>query len=221
MDRIRLLYECTGRSAWSSHLDTMRTLQRALHRAAVPVRYSEGFNPHALISILLPLPVGTESLCQLADVRLRENVDLTALPRALSDVMPEGLRALDCYEGGAKPGELKWLRVRGVWEYGEGDAAAAAEALAGRFRSGPVQVTRRTKRGEGTLVLSDCVHELAFAPVPGSDALTVEAVVSAADPVVNPAWIADAVAQNWPELRPEGTKFCRLELYREDMSVFC
>ena len=218
MDRIRLLYECTGRSAWSSHLDTMRTLQRALHRASVPVRYSEGFNPHALISVLLPLSVGTESLCQLADVRLRGDVDLAALPGTLNAVLPEGLRVQRCYENGAKPGELKWLRVKGTWEYGGGDMAAAAEALAGRFRDTPVQVTRRTKRREGTLVLSDHLRDLTFSP--RTDSVAVEAVISAAEPVINPEWIADAVAQNWPELRPEGTRFCRQELYREDMSVF-
>lgn len=87
----------------------------------MPVRYSEGFNPHALISILLPLSVGTESLCQLADVRLRGDVDLAALPGTLNAVLPEGLRVQRCYENGAKPGELKWLRVKGTWEYGGGD----------------------------------------------------------------------------------------------------
>lgn len=96
--------------------------------------------------------------------------------------------------------------------------AAAAEALAGRFRDTPVQVTRRTKRGEGTLVLSDHLRDLTFSP--RTDSVAVEAVISAAEPVINPEWIADAVAQNWPELRPEGTRFCRQELYREDMSVF-
>ena len=43
----------------------MRVVQRVFLRAGVPLRYSEGFNPHALISICLPLPVGTASLCEL------------------------------------------------------------------------------------------------------------------------------------------------------------
>ena len=97
MDRIRLVYSQTGRAVWMSHLDAMRTLQRATNRAGVPIRYSEGFNPHALISILMPLSVGTESLCQMADIRVREDVDLSSLPARLTAVMPEGIRALEAY----------------------------------------------------------------------------------------------------------------------------
>ena len=58
MDKIRLSYTQTGRAIWISHLDMMRMLQRAMNRADIPIRYSEGFNPHAQISILLPLSVG-------------------------------------------------------------------------------------------------------------------------------------------------------------------
>ena len=129
MDKVRLVYEQTGRARWISHLDAMRTLQRVLLRAQVPIKYSEGFNPHALISILMPLSVGTESLCQIADIRLREDVDLAALPERLTAVSPEGLRFTGAYENGDKPAELKWLEVRGLWEYDEADPAKTAEAL--------------------------------------------------------------------------------------------
>ena len=33
MDKLRLVYEQTGRARWISHLDAMRTLQRGLLRA--------------------------------------------------------------------------------------------------------------------------------------------------------------------------------------------
>ena len=88
MDKIRLVYSQTGRAVWMSHLDTMRTLQRVIHRADVPIRYSEGFNPHALLSILMPLSVGTASLCQIADIRVKEDVDLPTLPERLTSPLP-------------------------------------------------------------------------------------------------------------------------------------
>ena len=69
MDKLRLKYSQTGRIVWASHLDVMRTLQRGLNRAGVPIKYSEGFNPHALISIVMPLPVGQASHCQLVDIQ--------------------------------------------------------------------------------------------------------------------------------------------------------
>ena len=44
MDKLRLVYEQTRRAIWMSHLDTMRTLQRAIKRAGIPIRYSEGLS---------------------------------------------------------------------------------------------------------------------------------------------------------------------------------
>ena len=54
-EKLRLRFEKTGRAIYISHLDLMRTMQRVFLRADCPLKYSEGFNPHALISILLPL----------------------------------------------------------------------------------------------------------------------------------------------------------------------
>ena len=88
-EKLRLRFEKTGRAIYISHLDLMRTMQRVFLRADCPLKYSEGFNPHALISILLPLSVGVGSVCELMDFQLREEADLAALPERLTAVMPE------------------------------------------------------------------------------------------------------------------------------------
>ena len=217
MDKLRLVYEQTGRAKWMSHLDTMRTLQRVMNRAGVPIKYSEGFNPHALISILLPLSVGTESLCQLADIRVREEMDIVSMPQRLTAVMPEGLRVVDCYENGGKPAEVKWLRVQGIWEYETTDTDQMAARLRELF-SGSVEVTRRTKRGEGLFALHEHIRELEFLPEGGI--LRVSGVVSCNEPVVNPDLITAAVEQNLPECAPDSAFFRRIELYKADGTPF-
>ncbi len=217
MDKVRLVYEQTGRARWISHLDAMRTLQRVLLRAGVPIRYSEGFNPHALISILMPLSVGAESLCQIADIRVREDVNLTALPERLTAVSPEGLRFTRAYEDGEKPAALKWMEAEGLWEYDTADPAETAAALTALF-SAPVQVLRRTKRGEGMFALTEHVRELTFTPEDG--AVRVRCTVSCAEPVVNPDLITAAVRQNRLELAPDDARFRRLALYKIDGAAF-
>ena len=87
MDKLRLRFEKTGRAVYISHLDLMATMQRAFSRAGYRLQYSEGFNPHPLISILLPLSVGTASVCELMDFRLREEADLPTLPERLTDAL--------------------------------------------------------------------------------------------------------------------------------------
>lgn len=213
MDKLRLVYEQTGRAVWMSHLDTMRTLQRAIKRAGIPIRYSEGFNPHELISILLPLSVGAASLCQIADIRVREDVDIAALPAQLTAAMPEGLRVTDCYENAMKPAELKWMGINGVWEYDDADTEAVAEKCRVLF-SRPVEVLRKTKRGEGVFTVTDHIRDLTFTA--GDGTVTVTGIVSCAEPVVNPVLLTAAVRTHLPDCAPDGGGFCRMALYRTD-----
>jgi len=44
-----------------SHAETVRVFERACARAGVPVKYSQGFNPHAKLSLPLPRSVGVAS----------------------------------------------------------------------------------------------------------------------------------------------------------------
>lgn len=93
-----------GPVATLSHAETFRVLQRACARAGVPVRYSEGFNPHPKLSLPLPRPVGVESEDELLVARLYEDPTVrlgvdqaeceTAMMRALADQLPEGMDVL-------------------------------------------------------------------------------------------------------------------------------
>ena len=53
MDKLRIHFEKTGRAVYISHLDLMRTMQRAFLRSQLPLKYSEGFNPHAQLTFAL------------------------------------------------------------------------------------------------------------------------------------------------------------------------
>lgn len=98
MHRIR--FEKTGRAVWMSHLDLMRLMQRAFRRAGVVLHHSQGFTPHAYVSMLLPLSVGMESVCELMEYEL--DGELAVTPEALNAVLPEGVRVLEVYESTRK-----------------------------------------------------------------------------------------------------------------------
>ena len=77
-----------------SHRDMIRLFTRAMARAELPVRFSEGFNPHAKFSIVPPRPVGIASDVDRLVVELTEPVDRGDLVRRLSDTMPQGITIL-------------------------------------------------------------------------------------------------------------------------------
>ena len=218
MDKLRISFTQTGRAQWISHLDMMRMLQRAMNRAGIPIKYSEGFNPHAQISILLPLSVGTESLCQLADIRVREELDLAALPARLTAAMPEGIEVTDVWEDGAKPADLKWLRVQCIWEYEDAVDAEKLDAVATLFEGAELIVQRRTKRGNGPFDLLPHIQNLSF--YAEGSRIQVDCLVSAAEPVVKPELLAKAVAENAPELAPKNQRCKRMEFLKADYSEF-
>ena len=87
----RISFSKTGRARYISHLDLMRTFQRAFLRAEVPIRHTEGFNPHAYVSIPLPLSVGYSSECEIMEFGLMGEVPLSEVPWRLTRTLPEGI----------------------------------------------------------------------------------------------------------------------------------
>ena len=61
-----------GRGAVLSHLDIQRTLQRAMRRADIPLRYSKGFNPHPELHFATALSTGARGMWEWFDVELEE-----------------------------------------------------------------------------------------------------------------------------------------------------
>ena len=92
-DRYRwvLEYSVEGDLRFISHHDTLRLFQRALTRAAIPVRYSEGFNPHPRLAILLPRPVGVASQAEAIVIETDTRIDPQDLRRRLQHHAPAGL----------------------------------------------------------------------------------------------------------------------------------
>ena len=218
MDKLRLRFEKTGRAVYISHLDLMHTMQRAFSRAGYELKYSEGFNPHPQISIALPLSVGVASRCEIMDFRLVGDAVLSELPEKLSAVLPEGIRVTDCYEQESKVALLKYLRIEGSFEYDDREDSAMAEALNAFYSAESIVITKKTKRGTGESDIRPAIREIRFAP--GGDAVHLEAVISAQEPTLNPALLADALRQLRPELAPDFAKFTRIENYLADMQIF-
>lgn len=69
----------------------MRLWTRALIRARIPLRFSEGFNPHPKLSLPLPRPVGVASSDELLVIDLTEPVAPDAAAARLAAQLPAGL----------------------------------------------------------------------------------------------------------------------------------
>ena len=53
---------------YTSHIDLLRQVERVLRRADIPVKYSQGYNPHMLVNLGITLPLGVGSTCEYVTV---------------------------------------------------------------------------------------------------------------------------------------------------------
>lgn len=219
-EKLRMRFSKTGRAIWLSHLDLMRTMQRAFLRAEYPLKYSEGFNPHAQISILLPLSVGVSSVCELMDYQLREDVDIAMIPSKINAVMPEGIIVQDVYPAESKAKYLKWLEISGRFEYDDRDVHQLYGPITAFFEQKEIIITRKTKRGEGTMDLVPAIRSISLTPDQEQSAISVHAVISAQEPTLNPEHLVNALRQHAPQLAPDYAAFTRLNVYYENGEVF-
>lgn len=77
------------------HLDVLRVFQRAIRRAGLPVAYSNGFNPHQLLSFASPLTLGMKSVGEYADIEMKQEIEPNEIIQRLNKTMPEHMEILN------------------------------------------------------------------------------------------------------------------------------
>ena len=205
MPELRFRFEKRQRAAYLSHLDVMRTFQRAFIRAGIRIRHSEGFNPHPKMSIALPLQLGCESVCEVLDASVLDGPEDMAA--ALNAVLPEGIRVLGVGEPVSPVREIAWtewsLRFR------DEDAASEAESV---LRRPSLTVEKKTKRGLGTLDIAPHMELLS------REGTELRMLLRAASPTVNAGDLRKAISGSLGKELP--MRCLRLRLLTEKRESF-
>ncbi len=82
----------TGTASFISHLDLMSVFERALVRAGVRARFTEGFNPKPRLEFASPLGLGIDSEDEIAAVVLEDVEDAGGFAERMNRALPPGLR---------------------------------------------------------------------------------------------------------------------------------
>lgn len=219
MSKTRILFEKKGKAKYISHLDLMRTMQRVFLRAGLKIKHTEGFNPHPYIVFCLPMSVGAESICELMDFDLVEDMDLSIIPEKLTSVMPEGITVKKAYPVERKFREMEWLKIEGFLFYDGEDAESKLEPLTELFKRKELVITRKTKRGMGEADIAPMINKISF-EAENNKTIKFEAIIHAQEPTLNPAHIIEAIRTHLPEAVPDFYKYTRMELYDKEFKVF-
>ena len=95
MSKYKVTFAKRGYMIFTSHLDMQRLFKRAFKRAGIALAYSQGFNPHPLMSFAQPLSLGYYSESEFLEFKTTEDHSPSYIMSRLSDAMPEGLVILD------------------------------------------------------------------------------------------------------------------------------
>ena len=150
---LRVRFRKVGNLQYISHLDLQRTFSRVLVRAGLPLWYTKGFNPHIKMVFGMPLPVGSESECEMLDIRIEREMSCEEVKARLNRELTDELAVLEVYPAVAKFTAIAYAEYEYTIVTTGADAALAArvdEVLQG----GGLTVTKKSKSGEKEIDLS-------------------------------------------------------------------
>jgi len=90
--RVNFIFSKKGLMRYISHLDLMRLFMRAMRRAELPLKMTEGFSPHPKLSFKRALKLGVESENEEASIVLKFPVPLKDFKDRLQKQLPEGIQ---------------------------------------------------------------------------------------------------------------------------------
>lgn len=85
-----------GDMKYISHLDIVRLFQRAVRRAKLPVKLSEGYTAHYKIKFSDALKLGVESEGEKAVFVMDRWIDVTEFENKMNGQLPEGIGVIQC-----------------------------------------------------------------------------------------------------------------------------
>jgi len=169
VQRIRIRYAKRGPLRFTSHRDFARAFERAIHRANVPIAYSQGFTPHPKISYASAAPTGVASEAEYLEIGLQAQVDPDELRRALDAALSPGLDVIEAVEAPVTGGgSLADLIQASHWRLELPDVSDVelSEAVAAFEGASEVQVERLTKQGRREFDARAAVLRIQAIPAP-------------------------------------------------------
>ena len=106
--KIRIEFSKLKGVRYISHLELMDTIRRAVRRAKLPGKYTQGYNPHLVLSLGQPLAVGMIGKGEFFDLDLKEKIDEKEIVKRLNKSLPKYIRIK---EGRYVPEKVKSLQA--------------------------------------------------------------------------------------------------------------
>jgi radical SAM-linked protein len=220
---IRFKFKKVGNLQYISHLDLVRTMNKIIVRADLPLWYTEGFNPKPKMVFAAPLSIGSESVCEFLDLRLTERIDPEVAKARLNANMTEQMQVIEAYYPDTAFTDLKWLSYT-VLINTNGASEQLADKCNAVFGGERIEVLKNTKSGERIVDIKPLIRSAeAFFE---NGLIRIECILCA-DPssFLNPEYVITALKNGCgilcaEDLTEESYSVMRNKAYLSDLSEF-
>ena len=93
--KLRIKFSKIGPLKFIGHLDILRYFQKAVKRADIDIKYTEGFSPHQIMSFAFPMGIGLEGLAEYFDIEANSYDSLEKMKEDLDAQMAYGMHIED------------------------------------------------------------------------------------------------------------------------------
>ncbi|WP_308779886.1 TIGR03936 family radical SAM-associated protein [uncultured Clostridium sp.] len=204
-----------------SHLDLMRTIQRVIRRADLPMEYSKGFNPHMAMSIAQPLSVGVYSDAEYMDIVLVEELSEEEVINRLNAKTASGIKFLNAKKVVNVEGQKKVPQSMALVDAARftikmicKDANIVEEKMKALEKESQWTTIKKSKKGEKEVNLKTMIKEMKYWI--NNDELIINIVVSSGSREhLSPDLVANYIKNNIHEIEEDAF----VDIKREEMYV--
>ncbi len=158
MSKYVLKYQRGERVKYISHLDFVRMFHRSVRRSGLNFEFSQGFNPHPIMTVAVPLSVGVTADGEYMMVGFNTDFSEKEIMETLNKSLPSGFSVYDVKIPDGKKYDFNLI------DYAEYIIDAECEnpdALnLDALLSGSLVVTKKTKSGEKETDIRPLIHSV-------------------------------------------------------------
>lgn len=153
MPNFRLTFSKDNVLVYISHLDLNHAFIRALNRAEIKLKFSEGFNPHPKIVFALPLSVGTAGENEIVDIGVDdESLSAEKFKELIEKQMPPHITIKKAEIAEKKLKDISAANYR-ITVHKTGICNALRD-----FFNSEISIVKKTKSGEKNVVISERIQ---------------------------------------------------------------
>lgn len=162
MSKYILKYTRDERVKYISHLDFIRMFHRTVRRSGVNFLFSEGFNPHPIMTVAMPLSVGVTSGGEYMKVGFEDEFSPDEIKEKINASFPPGFEIVEIHKLQGKEIDLTKIHLADytvVAELQDGSSLCDPEKV---LEQESLVVMKKSKSGEKPSDIRPHIHSLSI-----------------------------------------------------------